>query len=75
VQEPAHTRERSALVSQHIPDGRSISTATRTTASGSVSIQLSRPPATPQMVSGLHAVVKLAGVSDSDIRTENFTGY
>jgi ferredoxin-NADP reductase len=29
----------------------------------------------PQMVSGLHAVVKGAGVSDSDIRTENFTGY
>ena len=28
-----------------------------------------------QMVSGLHAVVKGAGVSDSDIRTENFTGY
>lgn len=29
----------------------------------------------PQMVSGLHAVVKGAGVSDGDIRTENFTGY
>ena len=29
----------------------------------------------PQMVSGLHAMVKGTGVSDSDIRTENFTGY
>jgi ferredoxin-NADP reductase len=29
----------------------------------------------PRMVSGLHAVVKGAGVSDGDIRTENFTGY
>jgi ferredoxin-NADP reductase len=29
----------------------------------------------PQMVSGLHAVVNGGGVSDSDIRTENFTGY
>jgi ferredoxin-NADP reductase len=28
-----------------------------------------------QMVSALHAMVKGAGVSDSDIRTENFTGY
>jgi ferredoxin-NADP reductase len=29
----------------------------------------------PQMVSGLHTLVKRAGVSESDIRTENFTGY
>jgi ferredoxin-NADP reductase len=29
----------------------------------------------PQMVSGLHAMLNGAGVTDSDIRTENFTGY
>ena len=29
----------------------------------------------PQMVSGLHAMLNGAGVSDRDIRTESFTGY
>jgi hypothetical protein len=29
----------------------------------------------PPMVSGLHAMLNGAGVTDSDIRTESFTGY